>query len=290
MVTEGGAVIYNPVAGRKTGAALLTQAKALMGPAFEWIPTQRPGHAIELAREAARRYQVVVAYGGDGTVGDVARGIYGTETTLGVLPVGTGNDFARNLRLRLDLPEATATILSGVVRRVDVGIINGTPFINNCGTGFDAQVMRTMNQSIKFTKGRAAFLLAILKTFPGFKPFRLDFVNEEGAKFQDRAMMVSVLNGTMYAAGMMAAPHAEMDDGLMDVMIIKALPKARLLPLISSVAAGKHLNHPGVVMMKARTFSMKTIPSLPLNIDGEIRGLTPAEITVDPRSLKVLVR
>ena len=290
MVTEGGAVVYNPMAGRKTGAALLAQAKELLGSSFEWIPTQRPGHAIELAREAAKRYQVVVAYGGDGTVGDVARGIYGTEATLGVLPVGTGNDFARNLHLRLDMPEATATILSGVVRRVDIGILNGTPFINNCGTGFDAQVMRTMNQSIKFAKGRLAFMLAILKTFPGFKPFRLEFINEEGQKYEDRAMMLSVLNGQMYAAGMMAAPRAEMDDGLMDVMIIKALNKGKLLPLISKVSSGQHLNHPGVVMMKARKFTFKTIPPLPLNIDGEIRGLTPAEVTVQPRALKVLVR
>jgi YegS/Rv2252/BmrU family lipid kinase len=290
LVTEGGAVIYNPVAGRKTGAAMLAQARELMGPGWEWIPTQRPGHAVELARQAAQRNHMVVGYGGDGTVGDVARGIYGTEATLGVLPVGTGNDFARNLNLRLDLPEATATVLGGNLRRIDIGLINGTPFINNCGTGFDAQVMRTMNQSIRFTKGRLAFYLAIAKTFPSFKPFRLELETSDGEKYTDKAMMVSALNGKVYAAGMMAAPYAEMDDGLIDILIIKALPKAKLLPLISLVAQGKHLNHSGVVMMKARKFSLKTIPSLPLNIDGEINGLTPMDVTMVPRGLKVLVR
>jgi YegS/Rv2252/BmrU family lipid kinase len=290
LVTEGGAVIYNPMAGRKTGAAMLAQAKELMGPGWEWLPTQRPGHAVELAKNAATRYQIVVGYGGDGTVGDVARGIYGSDATLGVLPVGTGNDFARNLNLRLDMQEATATVLGGNIRRIDIGLINGTPFINNCGTGFDAQVMRTMNQSIRFTKGRLAFYLAMAKTFPSFKPFRLELETSDGEKYSDRAMMISALNGKAYAAGMMAAPHAEMDDGLIDILIIKALPKSRLLGLFSKVGHGQHLNHKGVVMMKARKFTVKTIPSLPLNIDGEIRGLSPMEVEIQPRGLKVLVR
>jgi YegS/Rv2252/BmrU family lipid kinase len=290
MVNEGGVVIYNPTAGRNSGQALIAQAKELLGPAFEWRMSQRPGHAVALAREAAKTHQVVVAFGGDGTVGDVARGVLGTDATLGVLPVGTGNDVARNLNLPLDPREAAATILAGVVRRIDVGTINGTPFINNAGTGFDAQVMRTMNTSIRFAKGKPAFLLAILKTFPGFKPFSLTLTGDNNQAFSGKAMMVSILNGTMYGAGMQAAPHAEMDDGLLDVMVIKAMPKLRLFPLISKVTLGQHLNHPAVEMLQVRSLSLTTVPPQPLNIDGDVSGLTPAEIGVKPRALKVLVR
>jgi YegS/Rv2252/BmrU family lipid kinase len=290
MVNEGGVVVYNPTAGRNSGQALMAQAKELLGPSFEWRMSQKPGHAVALAKEAAQSHQVIVAFGGDGTVGDVARGLLGTEATLGIFPVGTGNDVARNLHLPLEPREAAATILTGIVRRVDIGTINGTPFINNAGTGFDAQVMRTMNTSIRFTKGKPAFLLAILKTFPSFKPFALTLEADGGQSFSGKAMMVSILNGTMYGAGMQAAPHAEMDDGLLDVMIIKAMPKMRLFPLISKVTLGQHLNHPAVQMMQIRSLSMKTVPPQPLNIDGDVSGLTPAEIKVNPRVLKVLVR
>lgn len=290
MVSEGGVVVFNPTAGRGQGEKLVAEAKELLGPGYEWRPTKRPGHATELAAEAAKTHPVVVAFGGDGTVGDVARGIMGTDATLGILPVGTGNDVARNLGLKLDLGEACATVLTGVVRRIDVGVINNTPFINNCGTGFDAAVMRTMNTSIRFTSGKPAFLLAILKNFFTYKPFTLTLQADDHEPTTEKAMMVSILNGPMYGAGMQAAPSAEMDDGAVDIMVIRALPRAQLLPLIAKVQNGNHTEHGAVRMLQARKVKMTTTPPQPLNIDGDIKGLTPAEITVMGRALKVIVR
>ncbi|MDX1931123.1 MAG: diacylglycerol kinase family lipid kinase [Capsulimonadales bacterium] len=290
IVSEGGVVIYNPTAGRGQGVVMALKAKELLGPKYEWRPTQKAGHAIQLAREAGATHEVVVAMGGDGTVGDVARGLLGTNAALGVLPAGTGNDFARNLNLKLELDEAVSTVLSGVVRHIDVGMINDTPFINNAGTGFDAAVMKTMNTSIRFARGYSAFLLAILKTLPTYKPFRLNLTTVDGEKIEERAYMVSVLNGRMYGGGMLAAPFAEMDDGNLDLMIIKAVPKIQLLPLIGKVRSGQHMNHKAVRVLKARGFSVKTVPTQPLNIDGDVTGLTPADITTLPRALKVLVR
>lgn len=298
LVSEGGAVIFNPTAGRNQGAKRKDEAQSHLGPAFEWIPTQRPGHAIELARAAAKKHEVVVAYGGDGTVGDVMRGILLAqkdgdaphEATLGIIPVGTGNDMARNLKLSLETREACATVLGGVTKRIDIGTINGTPFINNAGTGFDAAVMHTMNTGIKFARGQLAFRLAILKTLAKYKPFSLTLEADDEEKRTLRAFMVSVLNGKVYAAGMEAAPHAEVDDGRLDVMIIKEMSKLKLLPVIQLVAAGQHLDHPAVEMLQVRRLKLGAIPPQPLNIDGEVRGLTPMEVNVLPRALKVLVR
>jgi diacylglycerol kinase (ATP) len=283
-------VIFNPTAGRGSASTLVQEAQALLGPSFEWRPTMRAGHATELAHDAARTHELVVACGGDGTVGDVARGLIGTEATLGIIPAGTGNDYARNLNLRLDLKEAIATILGGVVARVDYGIINGIPFVNNAGTGFDARVMQTMNTSIRFAKGRSAFILAILKTLPGFKPFTVTLQIDDEPPTTEKAMMVSILNGRMYGGGMIAAPAAEMDDAQLDVMVIRALPKLRLLPLVGSIQSGAHVNHPAVRLFKARRLTMTTTPTFPLNIDGDVTGLTPAQVEVVPRGLKVLVR
>jgi YegS/Rv2252/BmrU family lipid kinase len=290
LVTEGGVVIFNPTAGRGRGGLLRAQAQEKLGAGFEWWPTLRAGHAKELAKEAAVKHSVVVAYGGDGTVGDVARGIYGTDATLGVIPVGTGNDFARNLGLKLDLQEAVATILGGVVRRIDIGIVNGIPFINNAGTGFDSSVMNTMNSSIRFARGQSAFVLATIKTLATFKPISLTYQADDEAPVTETAMMVSLLNGRMYGGGMIAAPQAEMDDGQIDVLIIRAMPKPQLLALMPKVIQGQHENHPAVKMFKARKLTVNTIPPQPLNIDGDVSGLTPMTITIEPRGLKVLVR
>ena len=291
LVTEGGVVIFNPTAGRGRGGVLRAQAQEKLGPGFEWRPTLRAGHATELAKAAAaEKHSVIVAYGGDGTVGDVARGIYGTDSTLGVIPVGTGNDFARNLGLKLELTEAIATVLGGVIRRIDVGMVNGVPFVNNAGTGFDSAVMQTMNTSIRFVRGQPAFILATLKTLASYKPLTLTYQADDNEPVTEKAMMVSLLNGRMYGGGMIAAPQAEMDDGQIDVLIIRAMPKPQLLALMPKVIQGQHENHPAVKMFKARKLSLSTLPPQPLNIDGDVSGLTPMTVTVESRALKVLVR
>jgi diacylglycerol kinase (ATP) len=296
LVTRGGVVIFNPTSGRGAGAKLQKEAQALLGEGYEWLPTRRPGDAMELAQEAAGRVEVVVAMGGDGTVGDVARGILaaqgatGREASLGILPAGTGNDVARNLGVPLRLEIAAEIIHSGVVKRVDVGVLNGVPFLNNAGTGFDAAVMQTMNTGIRRLKGKPAFLAAILKTLPTYRPFTVTLEIDGVPRKADKGMLLSILNGKVYGAGMEAAPQAEMDDGRLDVLLIKSMSKLKLLPLVSKVGAGEHLGHPAVEMFQARSLKVTTIPVLPVNMDGEIRGTTPLEITVRSRALKVLVR
>ncbi len=284
-----GVVIFNPAAGRGKTAPLRAEAERLLGSAWEWRPTERPGHAVELARQAASEQQpVVAAFGGDGTVGDVARGILGSESALGIIPMGTGNDVARNLGLPLDLEVACRTLAVGKTRRVDMGSINGTPFLNNAGLGFDACVMQVMNTSIRFVRGMPAFALAVLKMFPGFQAFSLTVTVDGGEPRTLSAMMLSVLNGTMYGAGMKACPDGVMDDGELDVMIIKAMPKPKLLALFPKVIAGQHVGHPAVELLRARRLTITCDPPQPLNVDGDVSGTTPAEITVQPAALKVV--
>ncbi len=296
LVTRGGIVIFNPTSGRGTGGKLYERAKGLLGEGYTWLPTRRPGHAVELAREAARTADVVIAMGGDGTIGDVARGIIaqldesGKEASLGVLPAGTGNDIARNLGIPLSLEIAAEVVHSGVVKRIDMGVLNGVPFLNNAGTGFDAAVMQAMNTGFKKLKGQPAFLAAIFKTLPGYQPFTLTLEIDGEPRKPEKAMMVSILNGKVYGAGMEAAPNAEMDDGRLDVLIVKATGKLKLIGLVGKVKSGQHLGHPSIELIQARSLKLSSIPTLPVNMDGEIRGTTPMEITVRARVLKVLVR
>lgn len=284
-----GVVIFNPAAGRGKTAHLRDAAQSRLGADWEWRPTERPGHAVELARDAASEgAPVVAAFGGDGTVGDVARGIVGADAALGILPMGTGNDVARNLGLPLDLGVACDTLRRGRTRAVDMGTINGTPFLNNAGAGFDACVMQTMNTSIRFVRGKPAFVLAILKMLPSFQPFSLTLTHDDEPPETLSAMMLSVLNGAMYGAGMKACPGASMDDGKLDVLVIMALPKPRLLALLPKVIAGEHVGHPAVRLFRACRLSLACDPPQPLNIDGDVSGNTPAEITVRPGALTVV--
>ncbi len=284
-----GVVIYNPAAGRGKTAPLRGEAERRLGAAWEWRPTERPGHAVELANQAASEgFPCVAAFGGDGTVGDVARGILGSQSALGILPMGTGNDVARNLGLPLDLAVACDTLAAGKTRRVDMGEINGTPFINNAGTGFDARVMQVMNTSIRFVRGKPAFILAVLKMFPSFQPFQLTLQRDGQAEETFPAMMLSVLNGTMYGAGMKAAPNGVIDDGELDVLVINAMPKPKLLALFPKVIAGEHAGHPAVQLFRAKTLRFVCDPLQPLNVDGDVSGTTPGEIRVRPGALKVI--
>ena len=261
-----------------------------MGATWEWRPTERPGHAVELARQAAgESAPVVAAFGGDGTVGDVARGILGSDSALGIIPMGTGNDVARNLGLPLDLCVACNTLIAGKTRLVDMGDINGTPFLNNAGLGFEARAMQVMNTSIRFVRGKPAFILAILKMFPSFQAFSLTMTCDDLPPKTLSAMMVSVLNGTMYGAGMKAAPNAVMDDGELDVLVITAMPKPELLlKLFPRVIKGTHEGHPAVQLFRTRRLTLTCDPPQPLNVDGDVSGTSPATITVRPGALKVI--
>jgi YegS/Rv2252/BmrU family lipid kinase len=290
IVVQGGVVIYNPTAGRGQGAILVEQAKMHLGDSFEWVPTLRVGHASELAKSYAGKVPTIVACGGDGTVGDVARGIYGTDTNLGVIPVGTGNDFARNLGLPLNVEEACLAIMGGTIRYVDVGEINGSIFINNAGVGFDSHVMKTMNSGIRFLRGRPAFMLAILKSIFVYKPFHLTVQTEDVNLDIPKALLVSVLNGQVYAAGLPAAPGAEVDDGRMDVLILDNVHPIKRLGLLMMLQRGSHVQHPGIRLFQARSIKINAVPPQQINIDGEVRGSTPIIIDVKARTLRVLIR
>jgi YegS/Rv2252/BmrU family lipid kinase len=299
-MTRRGAVIFNPVSGRGRGARQREIARKLLGDDFEWLPTQRAGHATDLAREAARQFEVVVGCGGDGTVGDVVRGIVQAgdvqpqdrapiTTTLGLLPLGTGNDVARNLGIPLDVYQACDILRSGRTRTIDLGKANGMAFINNAGTGFDAAVMRAMNTSLKFISGPPAFFLAILKTLPTFHPFALTISHDDTAARTFDAMMIAVLNGPVFGGGMRAAPDAQLDDGRLDVIIVRAVSKLRLLPVIAKLQAGGRLEHPAIERFQASRLRLETTPPQPINIDGDVHPAGPLAIDVMSPGIRVLV-
>jgi diacylglycerol kinase (ATP) len=220
----------------RAGVAARRALKALENRGSLWkdleiVQTERPGHARELARDAAERgIECVLSVGGDGTANEAAWGLLGTETALGVLPSGSGNGLARALRLSLNPARALAELEQAVVRLMDVGYVNERPFLNVAGTGFDAAVglafqERTRNGA---RRGVLGYVRAGLTQVFSYRATPLRF---EGAAepLPPRALLVTFANGPQYGGGAVIAPGARLDDGVLDVVLIEDEARLRLL-------------------------------------------------------------
>lgn len=293
-------VILNPKSGRGQGmlrrpelGRLLTEAAdeaKQAGGCFTWeiLETQAPGHGIALAAQAAQRgVQIVAAAGGDGTLNEVVNGLVGTQARLGLLPFGTGNDCARHLGIGTDLKKGVQALSTGRPRPADLGRVHDRWFINVAGCGFDAVVAARVNRGFRTLRGTAAYVAAVIHSLMTFPPARLR-LTLDGEVHELRALMCSVANTSSYGGGMRIAPDARIDDGLFDVCVIKAAGRIEFLRAFPRVFRGTHTSHPKVLMFRASTVHVESDSPLPVLIDGDIFGTTPAEFTLAPHAIEIM--
>ena len=286
--------ILNPVAGRGRGARAEGRLSGWFGVHFRgtsleppalWVTTQETS-AHSLAERAVRDgYDLVVVCGGDGTLNGVVNGLAGSRVALGLVPLGTGNDFARAIGVPLDPEKAIRQIAAGDSRKVDLGVRDGRRFINVAGCGFDAEVARCVNAGLGRLNGAAAYVTAVVRTLWTFRPGRFR-VSVDGSVFDGPAMLCAVANGIGYGGGMRVAPRARYDDGLLDVCIVGACGRAEFLSAFPRVFRGAHLNHPKVSYLRGCTVRIECDPPQPVLIDGELDTMTPARFEVLPNALE----
>lgn len=283
-------VIVNPQAGRGRGRLLLPQVKGLLqGLRHDLVLTEAPRHATTLARAAADDgYDAVVAVGGDGTVLEVINGLAGRETALGVLPIGSGNDFVKPLGIPRDLAGAVAHLHSGRLRRIDVGRMGDTYFGNGLGMGFDAQVAMEALALLRL-RGFALYLAAIWRTAWRFRAPLLT-IGFDGQEISGRYLMACVANGRCLAANFWLTPHAEMDDGLLDLCLIKAMPLPLFFYHLPKVTRGKHTRLREVTLRRASRVHVEADRPVPVHADGEIlaEAATALEVEIVPGALRVI--
>lgn len=292
-------VIINPTAGRGMAGKQVPEIRRLLGEkaaGWVWQYTQKRGDAEGMARQAAMAgTRLVVAVGGDGTLHEVVNGVLGTSATVGLIPYGTGNDFARSLGLHGNLKTACDAITDGVVRHIDVGVIEGKGtegerhFLVLSGTGFDARTARTVNSGIRGLSGPLAYVWGAILTLKDFEPFVLTLTLDDDAPRRLQAMFVSFANVETTGGGMKIAPGACADDGFLDICLVGKVSKVTLLYQLSQVFSGKHILHPAVSLLKARRLTVEADPPQPLLIDGEVCGTTPAMVRLLPGVLPFLV-
>ena len=296
-MTLRAAIVLNPAAGHGRAGRLwpkvermLNDATAASGSAgsLNWQihETTGPGQATSIAaRCAAEGADIVAAAGGDGTLSEVLNGLLGSRARLALLPMGTGNDFARTVNLHGRLQLAVETLYRGRPAPIDVGRVRGRYFLNVAGCGFDAVVADRANHGPLLLTGVWAYLAALAQTLPCFRAAEFSIVIDGVERIQ-RAMMCSVANAQTYGGGMRIAPSARLDDGLFDVCILVEAGTLEFLLAFPRVFRGTHITHPKVTMLQARSIRITTSPPLPILVDGEVIGTTPAEFSIIPAAIE----
>jgi YegS/Rv2252/BmrU family lipid kinase len=278
-------IIVNPAARRGDGARGIPAIRAAMtrlGADFELVRTERPGQATEIAQQAAAgNYEAVVVAGGDGTANEVVNGLMRaagdgpTTVPLGLVPIGSGNDFAyMMLGGDLSIAEACQRLVEGQDKLVDVATATADGerfryFVNGMGIGLDAQV-GIETYKIKWLRGFPMYLVALLRTvFLHYNPAQAT-VTCDGQQYTQLLLMVSTGIGRRLGGGFHVTPFAAADDGLLDVCVAGDVKRLAIFPLIPRLLNGSHTTHPKCTMLRGCKITVSSQVGLPAHMDGEV--------------------
>ena len=288
------AVVIN--AGSRRGAShdLAVDAMRKAGVPISAVHLVRSGAdlAATLDRVLADGHDLMVIGGGDGTVSHAAGRVAGSNVVLGVLPLGTANDFARTLEIPNNLAEACATIADGKVVDIDLGRANGEPFLNVASVGLSAAVTEALSPRLKRYVGPLAYSIATLRAYARHKPFRarLEFPKGDHPPLElEDLLQVAVGNGRHYGGGNTVSPTAGIDDHILDIYAILAGPLREHVSIARLLKDGSFIKHDRVYHLTTRHVRVITEPPLPVNLDGEIATATPADFTVQRNAVHVVV-
>ena len=283
-------VLVNPSAGGGRGRRALPAVRAtLAGHGLELRVelTESGAHAATLAREAAAGGGELIAFGGDGMVRIAAQAARGTDTVLGLLPGGRGNDFARALSVPLNPVDACRVLLECPPRPIDIGDCNGETFVGIASIGLESEVTRIANSAPRFT-GQATYGLSMLAGLARWRPATFRLVLDGGAERQFTGYMAAASNSGRFGGGMRLAPEARLDDGLLDVVVLEDTPRWRFLANSPKVFAGTHVREPGVHVLAAREVHMTADRPFQVYADGDPIAATPAVARCAPGALRML--
>jgi diacylglycerol kinase (ATP) len=288
-------IIYNPAAGQSTNLHNTLDRVANLWRDRGWqvqiAATIAAGDAtIKAQQAAASGYHVVIAAGGDGTVNEVMNGLVGTNTALGTLPLGTVNIWAREMGLSMDLLKAAESLIKSELAQIDVGMAGNRYFLLMAGIGFDAAVTATVSASEKKILGAIAYIKQAIQIAWNFRGVRLK-LRIDGKKVRGKILMVIIGNSQLYGGVVKFTAHATIDDGLLDVCVIKGRGMLSAPQRLISIFTRNYNRDPQVKYYQAKQIEIrpKRGKALPVQIDGDYFGTTPMSFRVVPSSLWILV-
>ncbi len=284
-------VLFNPSARRGQARRLLDRALTVFrqqNVQFDVRESQSSQHLMELARGASEeKPDLVVSAGGDGTHHYVINGLLKSEVPLGLLPMGTGNDFAKGVGMPMDVHAAARALLNGNVREIDLARAGAAVYACVAGAGFDSIVNRYTNERARWLSGSPAYVWSLLRCLKEYRPEPLE-ITADGQFFSGDVVFAVVGNNASYAGGIRLAPRAKLDDGVLDVCVIPYMGRLELLRWVPRAYRGEHLNHPRIKYLQARKITLRTPSRMELFGDGEFLQELPVTIEVVPRALRVI--
>jgi diacylglycerol kinase (ATP) len=287
-------VILNPTAGSvKEVDSLIGRLRSL--PSTIVKVTSRRGSANRFARTAIKNgCDLIVAAGGDGTLNEVVNGIgeKAGEVRIGLIPLGTGNDFARTLGLPNDLKQSLELIRAGRTRAIDLVRVTSDRvrfFVNVSAGGFSGLVDEKLTPEMKSTWGPLAYIRSAAAALPELRAYVTRIALDEKETISENLYNVIVGNGRFVAGGIPIAPEAIPDDGLLDLVLIPERPVADLALLAPQILMGNHLSSASIIYRRAARISVNSKPGMWFNVDGELVGNEPAVFEVLPRALQFIV-
>ncbi|MBA3423956.1 MAG: diacylglycerol/lipid kinase family protein [Rubrobacteraceae bacterium] len=269
-------VVFNPTANKGRAASRRTEISRSLAGSGEviWHVTKERGHAARIT-SGLPEDALVVAAGGDGTVHEVAAACVGTGRTMGILPVGSGNDYVKALGVGGHLRRALEVLKAGKVWAVDAGEVNGIYFNNGLGIGFDAEVAAGVAEAPRYLGGFGGYLWSVGRLLWGFGCHEAT-LKLDGKRVEARTILVAAALGTTYGARFKLAPEARLDDGMFDVIWSDDINRAEVLRLIPAALNGTLLRNPKVHVARAREVEIEMAEEVPAHVDGEI--LSPTRI------------
>jgi YegS/Rv2252/BmrU family lipid kinase len=242
---------------------------------------------VERALRAVEAGEIPVVVSGDGLLGAIGGAMAGSETPLGIVPGGRGNDLARVLGIPDDPAEAVAVLAAGQSRRIDVGEANGKRFLGIVSVGFDSECNRLANE-VRFLRSNLVYVYSLLRTLVGWKPARFTIaMGDERRRISGYS--ISVANNSTYGGGMRIAPNAELDDGLFDIVTIGEVGKLRFVSNLAKVFKGTHVEGDEVGVFRAPRLELTASRPFPVYADGEHLTDLPLALRIVPRALSIIV-
>lgn len=284
--------VVNPAAGGDAAARLIPVARLLREAGAEVAVeySRSLDHAAELARDAAAKGDAVIAVGGDGMVGCLAGALSGSDAVLGILPAGRGNDFARQLALPPDADGIAAILLKSEHQRIDLVEVEGDGvakvIAGSVYMGVDAVANTHINKSR--LPGSLAYYVGPLRAVAGWRPTSYRIV-VDGTVHEERGFTVVAANSGFYGYGRHVAPDAKLDDGLLDIVIIRHAPKRLFFSVMREMVHGTHVRRPEIEVLRGREVRIEADRQLPFGADGELLGDLPVTVRIVPAALSVLI-
>ncbi len=284
-------LLVNPAAGGGRARARVPAVSAefaRLGAIHRVVETRGTEHAQEEAAAAVEAGETVAAVGGDGLLRPVAEVLRNTSSALAIIPGGRGNDLARVLGIPTEPVAAARIAATGHERLIDMAEVNGVPYLGIASFGFDSDANRIANE-VKLVQGNLVYVYAALKALAGWKAAGFT-VTVDGERHDLSGWSVGVCNSKAYGGGMFAAPHAELDDGLLDVVSCGETSKWHFLSsVLPALFKGKLLEDPSVSTFRGSEFELAADRPFEIYADGDPVGSVPATISVVPQCLRVIV-